>query len=531
VKLKRLMEMLKQFDDDLEVEFCCDQEVDDDIFWFKPVTTVETKFGRVDRQREDEDLELEDDDGRGRRGRGRRRRGRQRMNTLLTGDVKLPGSRQRSSVSDSKFHELKESIKREGLFHAIILSEGNLLVAGFTRLKAISEIYTETGQPILYDGEEVPFGQVPYTLTHKTDPASLFRIELEENLRRENLTPLDEAQALAGLHHLLQSQAPELIAGTGIRAQVTVKETAKVLGEITGESKTTDQHRISGALIVERFKDDPGVKRAKSLKEAVAAAKKAAERTLRNALGTAEADIPRIESRHQLIVDDCEHALAAIPDGVIDCIIADPPYGIGADSFGEQSKIGHNYEDDEQAFFRVLNPIFREMSRICKPQAAAFIFLDIRNFERVCSHPDRLNIPDWYGDWYIWPTPLIWYKFNRGHAPQPDIGPSRRYEAILYAVRGGRKVRKVGSDVLMFAVPDDRQHAAEKPSLLYEELLSWIVYPGDLVLDPCAGSGTVVPAADSLDCSAIAIERDPAHATIISERINVLLSGEGEVDE
>lgn len=440
------------------------------------------------------------------------------MQTLPISSITVPPDRQRSFFDPIKLHELKESIKNEGLFHAIILSEENILVAGATRLRAISELYQTPGISLFYDGKEIPFGQVPFTYTHKTDEASLFRIELEENLRRENLSPLDEAQALARLHELLQGAAPELVPGTGLKADVTIKQTAEELGRISGDPRPSDQQRIADSIIVDKFKDHPDVKRAKSLPEAARVARKIMEREFREVLGRMQNTQPQ-ESRHQIILGSCGDVLPTIPAGTVDVIIADPPYGIGADNFGEQSLIGHEYKDDRAALHGVFNPLVAEATRICKPDAAMFIFCSIEDFERLKDHPRKIIGPEWYTQWYWWPTPLIWHKPNRGHAPQPKRGPSRRYEAILYAIRGNREVRKTGSDVLTFAVPDDRQHGAGKPVDLYKELLSWIVYPGDVVLDPCAGSGVVVPAANALDCRAIAIEKDAACIPLIQEWI------------
>jgi site-specific DNA-methyltransferase (adenine-specific) len=449
------------------------------------------------------------------------------MQTIKLSEIVLPASRQRTKTDPQKFQDLKSSILSEGLFHAIILSKGNLLVAGATRLGAIRELY-EQGSTFFYNREQVPAGEVPITYTHKTDEASIFKIELEENLRREALSPVDEAQALAALHRLQCNNAPVVFPGTGLKAQVTFQDTAKVLGEITGKPQTTDSHKISDSIIVDKFKDLPEVRSAKTFSEAVRLAKKAAERAFREVLGKLEAG-PQ-EGRHHLVLGDCKEVLPTIQDGIVDVIIADPPYGVGADQFGEQSLVGHEYKDDERAFRAVITAINQHASRICKPDAALFMFLDINVWQRL-EEDMMIAAYDSRGDgetdesklllhgWYIWPTPLIWHKPNRGHAPQPKRGPSRRYETILYAIRGNREVRKVGSDVLTFNVPDDRQHGAGKPVELYQELLSWVAYPGDVVLDPCGGSGTVIEAADKLDLSAICVERDPGFFTLCQERL------------
>ena len=444
------------------------------------------------------------------------------MQTIPIGDVQVPTSRQRTSTNPTKLSELKDSILREGLLHAIILTEGDELVAGATRLQAISQIYTEAGRPIFYDGKEVPFGQIPFTYTHKVDPLSLYRIELEENLRRENLSPIDEAQALAGLHKLLQVSAPELIPGSGLKTEVTVKETATVLAELSGKPEATanDQQKIADSILVDKYKDHPDVKRAKSISEAARLAKKAAERELREALGALESG-KVVGSKHTLLEGDCALLLSTLPEGEVDVIIADPPYGIGADSFGEQSTIGHEYDDSAEAFDHVVESINLHANRVCRPDAALFMFLDIEDFYylRDTASEENDSIRAFLPGWYIWPTPLIWHKLNKGHAPQPKRGPSRRYEAILYAVRGNREVRKTGSDVLPYAVPDSREHAAGKPHMLYSELLSWIAYPGDTVLDPCAGSGTLIDSAEALSLKAVVIEKDPAYITLIKEKL------------
>jgi DNA modification methylase len=273
---------------------------------------------------------------------------------------------------------------------------------------------------------------------------------------------------------------------------------------------------------VDKFKDLPEVKNAKSFSEAARLAKKAAGRLAAEALGRIQANAVPLTDKHRVLTGKAEQHLVGIPPASVDCIIADPPYGVGANKFGEQSRVGHTYEDEEANFWEVLTAIEDNASRICKAEAALFLFVDILMWPRLMNPDDAaLNLGE---GWYVWPTPLIWYKTNKGHAPQPTIGPSRRYEAVLYAVRGGRKVRKTGSDVLPFAVPDNREHAAGKPVDLYKELLSWIVFPGDLVVDPCAGSGTVISAAHSLDCRSIAVELDPANATLCNARIEEILS-------
>lgn len=433
------------------------------------------------------------------------------MQTIQITDIKHPTSRQRIGYSQKGSDELRSSIMNDGLFHAIILDQNQTLVAGHNRIKAVESIY-RLGLQIKYNGETVPAGHIPYTVTHKTDEVSLFQIELRENLAREQLPPQQEAAAIAQLHKLMGYNAPEIL--PGLKKKVENREVAQVLVDLKGgpdhANLETETHRVAEAILVEGFKDEPEVKNAKSFDAMVKAARKAAQRAAQELHGLLTAE-EQTSGRHNVILGSCVDILPTLDAGTVDIILADPPYGIGADKFGEQS-LGHEYEDDEAAWKQVTDSLLRDAWRLTKEQAAMFIFCDVLQWAGLKRDIEQNT------DWYVWPTPLIWHKPNRGHAPQPKLGPSRRYEAILYAIKNRREVRKVGSDVLTFSVPDNRLHAAGKPVDLYAELLSWVAYPGDVALDPCAGSGTIIEAGERLDLSTIAIEQNPGFAALCRER-------------
>jgi site-specific DNA-methyltransferase (adenine-specific) len=79
--------------------------------------------------------------------------------------------------------------------------------------------------------------------------------------------------------------------------------------------------------------------------------------------------------------------------------------------------------------------------------------------------------------------------------PRPEHGPRRTYECILFASKGDRKILKVANDVLAYPNVAEKDHGAQKPVELFADLLSRSCYPGEQVLDPFMGSGTIFPAA------------------------------------
>lgn len=110
---------------------------------------------------------------------------------------------------------------------------------------------------------------------------------------------------------------------------------------------------------------------------------------------------------------------------------------------------------------------------------------------------------------------------------QPQLSgdrPATGYEAILAMhTRGGSRWNGGGrAGVFICSVASRKKqtaHKTEKPLKLMRELVDLFSDPGELVLDPFAGSGTTLAAARSLHRQAIGIEIDPAYAAMAARRL------------
>lgn len=90
----------------------------------------------------------------------------------------------------------------------------------------------------------------------------------------------------------------------------------------------------------------------------------------------------------------------------------------------------------------------------------------------------------------------VWVKPN----PMPQLTgdrPATGAEAIVIAHRAGKKRWAGGGRPALwsFGLDRERQHPTQKPSALMEALIRDFTEPGELVLDPFAGSGTTGVAA------------------------------------
>lgn len=403
------------------------------------------------------------------------------------------GTRQRTEDAATEKHivELARDIQENGLIHAPLIDGNHDLVAGYCRLSAIKRIAVE----YFYAGTKVAPGFVPVTISHMSDARDIFRVELHENLRRKNLSPLDEAKAIAKLHKFHKESNPEW----------TRTETGKELDSLRGESPRGPAARndeVSDALLLANFDQDTDVAKAKSRKEAVNIAKKKLEQNLTATLGEFLGDdLTGILSDHRIIQGDCREVLKTLPDGEFAGIICDPPYGIGADEFGDQTmKGGHKYSDTKELAYDIAAHVFEHGPRICSESPHLYLFCDFRYFEDF----RRMGVDK---GWQVFNTPLIWHKPNLGHAPWPGFF-ARRYECMLFACRGARALQKSRSDIFEFPAVVNKIHAAQKPVELLEELMSLSFLPGERILDVCAGSGSIFHAAKAAGMLATGIELD-----------------------
>lgn len=428
------------------------------------------------------------------------------MNFIPLDQIKVPEDRQRRTFREESLAELAEDIVFSGMHNAVcIRTEGDstFLVSGERRLRAIRHYINELDLRYRYDGQVVPAGCIPTVTKGELSPLQAMENEWSENAIREDLDFRERAEAIARLHAARSTRA----ALKGEKQTMTM--TAK---EIFGEAAPAKISEVSKAVIVARELDNPIVRSAKSLDEAFKGLRKEAEKQHYEELG-AKLKGTQSMSRHSVKQGDMRELILEEPAGRYDVLLTDPPYGVGAHKFGEQGSKDRQYEDskDTEEWGELMVLLAKESFRICKEQAHAYVFCTFERFDllseifRTCS-------------WDVWPRPLIWDKGN-GVLPRPDHGPRYTYECILFANKGEKRTRMVGADILRASNAEGHPgHPDSKPPSLYSALLQRSCIPGDFVIDPFAGSGPVLVAANRLQLTATAFEQRLGYYAICSKR-------------
>lgn len=206
-----------------------------------------------------------------------------------------------------------------------------------------------------------------------------------------------------------------------------------------------------------------------------------------------------------IIHGDSLSVLRGLPDGCIDAVITDPPYGIGY-----ESRTGARVKNDKSPFIWFLYDAFR----VLKPNGGALACFTRWDVQQAFI--DAMRIAG-----FVVKSEVVWDKVSHGMGDtKAQFAPS--HENILFAVRGkyafpGARPRDVLTHKKLGSA--SRVHPTEKPVGLLEDIITSVTRPGDLILDPFAGSGSTLAAAKQTGRRYIGVELDAGHFETARQRL------------
>jgi DNA modification methylase len=391
-----------------------------------------------------------------------------------------------------EIEKLAESIKKFGQLQPVVINQNNELIAGGRRLAACMIA-------------DIP---VKVCYVDAIDHMLMREMELEENVQRKALTVAEEVLAAAELHSFKQELYGEAIPGVTKEGQKQgwgVKDTAELLGK--SKASTAEDLILAAAL---KVMPELGKCDTKSEMKSVL---KNMEKVSQQLDGLIKYESTIKEAKEFVIVNrPMESYLAGLPDGIIDTVLTDPPYGIdifdiamgiAGETGGDNITSGVKYEDGEEYAKALLAELAVQSYRVTKSTGHIYIFC-------APSHFWWLKDVMTAARWIVRERPIIWIKRESGQCNQPSMWPSSAYEFILFARKPESKLVTEGRiDWIQCdpVLPSEKTHQAEKPTLLIKELLTRTNHPGQYILDPFMGSGAVIEAACDLKMLAMGSEK------------------------
>lgn len=434
------------------------------------------------------------------------------MQTIARNSIIITADRQRKDFDPTALHELSNTLISKGLMHAPVLREtpeGFVLVAGERRIRAI-ELVWMLGSSLRFNGEIVPEGQIPYVTLGQLSPLEAEEAELEENLHRKDLTWQESSAAMAKLHKIRSGQA---------QAQGRIHTVADTALETKGRSDGSYQETVRREILIASHLNNPLIAKAKDTNEAFKILKRQ-ENVVKNVALAAVVGKTFSSEMHRALNVNCLDWMRSAEPEQFDVILTDPPYGMGAQAFGDggEGKMAnseHHYDDSYDSWKILMNAWAPLSFAVAKPEAHAYVFCDLDNFP-------ELKVIMQLAGWYVFRTPFIYTKPNSGRVPLPDRGPRRQYETLLYAIKGKKQTTAIYPDVITAVQDLATTHGAQKPVELYKNLLLRSVRPGDSVLDCFAGSGTIFPACHQMQCKATGLEQNAEYFAMMWTRLQDL---------
>jgi DNA modification methylase len=261
--------------------------------------------------------------------------------------------------------------------------------------------------------------------------------------------------------------------------------------------------------------------------------------------------------RDGVITGDCVEILNALPAGCADLLFADPPFNIGYE---------YDVYDDRRAredYLAWADRWLAAANRVLKPTGAFFLAI---GDEFAAEHKVRLDgLGLTLRNWIIWHYTFgvnCTKKFNRSHAHIfYYVRDPKRYtfnfDAVrvpsarmtTYADRRANPVGKLPDDTWVLRPqaseshfrPDQDTwfvsrvcgtfkermgHPCQMPEAVLERVIRVASNPGELVIDPFAGSGTTLAVAKKLGRRFLGCELSEEYAEGVRRRLETIESGE-----
>ena len=392
-------------------------------------------------------------------------------------------ARQRQEIETS---DLEPSISRRGVLNPIIIDRNFVLIAGERRLEASRRL----GLP-----------DIPYRFADQLTPREREIIELEENIKRKDLSWQEIVQATQRIHQIFVETEE------GWTQEKTAEELSLTQGTVSMYLKvgrSMEEEKIAGAATVREAHNflDRREQRvnAEAMEELFGAPAPA--------LAPANAIQVVKPAADSILNEDFVKWSQNYSGSRFNLLHCDFPYGIdafvGPQMHGEVVRYdkpsrseGHEarYADSKEIFETLLTSLFASMDRIAASSAHLMFWYTadnqlladlVRRFGREAP------------SWNFYKFPLIWMKSdNSGVGHDPSHFPRHTYEACLLAVRGDRKVIQMVGDTYS-APTDTKLHPSAKPEPVLRHFFRMLVDPTTRLLDPTCGSGAALRAAESL---------------------------------
>ena len=408
-----------------------------------------------------------------------------------------PSQRQREDLGD--IEGLKRSLQDPpdgfGQLEPILLDKDHKLIAGFRRLTAMAML-GKTHIRVEYLGD--------------IDEIRAQEIELEENIRRHQLSWQEESRAIEKIHLMKQKKDPNW----------SVEKTAEAVG--VSRRKAYMSLELSQAL-----DKDPEVGKADTQQGAMmrlSRNKQMKERKEAAAVRMMAQETGMVKKvRIDFHLGDALELLQKMPSESADMAVSNPPFGVNIEDLFIGDKTV--YSDKPEDIVPLLYQVTREVFRVLKKDRWFVWFYPTSRLEEA---KDMLK----QAGFAFEAVPCVWIKTNKhlSSLGQPFQQFNKQYESFFWARKGAARFNKLREgNVFDFPTPgQSRIHPLQMPVALWKEILEIGSVGGETILEPFSGSGSCGVACLRTDRNYDGLELSSEYVERAKMWVNEVQTGEAD---
>ena len=437
--------------------------------------------------------------------------------TINISDI-IIGDRARKDLGD--VDSMAASIKEYGLIQPIVVNrlldvQDITLVVGGRCLAALKKL----GLTELKHGVE-------FIWRYETDDLRMKSIELEENLKRKDMTWDEVLAAKAKLLEIMQSihgvqnpGASRLERASGSTSGFGVVKLAAMLGE-SPATVSSDLQLASMLKVMPHLKQCEN--KSAAMRQGVLTAvvgmvrQKEAVRVEEQKQAIAAGTITEAEAPKDwtLYEGDFRDNIQYMADASVDLVFTDLPYGVGIENH-QSLPTGISFKDKQFNILQLLPEIAKESFRVLKDARYAVFWFGFNFYTELKTELEKVGFQ-------VNPRPFIWLK-NRSFNHVPLRWYTSRYEQALICCKGNANFVKPGQVDVLELVQDttaQKIHATQKPIELCEKFILDMTLPHSTVVDLFAGSGLTGIAAIKNNRKVVLFEKDTNLCSLIRNRLS-----------
>lgn len=419
-------------------------------------------------------------------------------------EIVINPDRQRRNLGD--ISDIKESISTSGLMNPIIITRQNVLVAGERRLTACTQLGYDT---------------ITTRYIETLDEIELHLIELEENVKRLDLSWQDKVRATQKYHELCSERNgswtnEQTAEALGVSSKL-ISEDIMVAKAINNDPELEALPNKSTALNRERRRISRSSVKAQSDVADMVTKSIAPPTNADDGDATTPAPVPTPRKRPVTIHNAKFQEWAAAYNGPkFNFLHCDFPYGVNAGDKIGQSSAGSagGYSDKPEDYFALLDYFLLTFAHNHLEEQAHCMFWFSMDFytETVQAFSEA--------GWVVNPFPLVWHKSdNKGIIPDSNRGGRRTYETALHCTLGDRMIVKPVANSFAAATTKDF-HMSEKPHSMLEHFFRMFVDKSTVMLDPTCGGGMALKVGEEQGAKLIhGVEMDKEYAARATENL------------